>query len=186
MGRPLTWKPGEGFDIHLLRDGPPSKRLIDAIDPGDVRPDSIAFVPQFIGSIGIEIDADANAGVVKPGLHLDPSVPKLTNFLLFAVGQDADGTRSETFVRIHVHDGVSLIWLTPSKLAIHQDANECRFTVIAEFDDGVKGDITDWPQLGYTSVIPNTDPPQDSTDVLVSPQGNLTAVTPGKTALITA
>src|SRR5262245_30030700 len=134
MATALTWKPGEGYDIHLLRDGPPSKRLIDAIDRGDVT-GKITFVPQFTGPAGIDIDVDT--GVVTARLHPDPSFPKLTNFLLSAVGTFANGDKSELIIRIHVHDDVYLMCMMPLKLQIQKDDNEGHSTVSIQFNDCV-------------------------------------------------
>ena len=186
MAAPLTWKAGEGYDIHLLRDGPASKRLADALDLGDVKPDTVTFIPRGLVGTDFGVEIDARTGVVKASLHPDQSKPKVTNFLLEVLGSDAVGVQSQTQIRIHVHDGLDHIWLTPSSLTIHKDANECRFTVLAGFNEGVVGDITDWPQLSYKSIQLNTSPSVESADILVSPTGILTAVTPGKSALVTA
>lgn len=60
----------------------------------------------------------------------------------------------ETQIRVHVHRGVKKIWLTPETLSPRLGSDEMRFTVLAQFDDDTVGDITDWPQLTYTSAAP--------------------------------
>ena len=186
MGKPLTWKGGGGYDIHLLRDGPASKKLTDVIDLGDVQPSMVTFIPAYSGGTDFGVVIDPATGEIKAGPHPDPSQPKLTNFILSIVGVDPEGNRSELIIRIHVHDNLDLIWLTPASLTIHKEANECQFTVLAQFDEGVRGDITEWSQFTFKSLIPNTTPPQASPDVLVSASGVLTAVNSGKSASIVA
>src|SRR5206468_2021029 len=129
------------------------------------------------------VELDVSAGIVTALTHPDPSFPSVTNFLLSAVFADPS-VFQETEIRIHVHDAVQDIWLTPSTLTIHEGAaDEYRFTVLARFKDDVVGDITDWPRLRYKSV--DLAAHTDSTDVLVSAKGILKAVTPGKSAEIT-
>jgi hypothetical protein len=178
MADSLKWKEGEGYDIHLLRDGPPSKRLIDSLELGGVQVASVAFVPQLVGGTadnGMEIDA--SQGIVTALRHPDPSKPEVRNFLLSVVVETQTGDQYETEIRIHVHDFVKDIWLTPSTLTIHQDAPECRFTVLAHFNDDVVGDITDWPQLTYQSA--------NLSAVTVNGRGLLKAEVPSGSAPIT-
>ena len=182
---PLTWKPDEGTDVHLLRGGPESKRLIDTLDLDAGQAASVTFVPNILGSStehGLEVDVAA--GIVKAGPHPKnpdpnkPDFPKVRNFLLTAVFDDGAGHSSQTEIRIHVHDSVEEIWLTPSKLSIHQGADECRFTVLARFDDECVGDITDWPGLSFQSA--------DGSVVKVLGDGRLQAVVPDDSAPVTA
>jgi hypothetical protein len=145
----LAWKEGAGYDVHLLRGGRQSATLRDflvldgrALTSSEA--DLVAFVPQLIAGPdkhGVEIDPQT--GTVRALAHPDPGFPKVTNFLLSAVFPDSGITR-EVEIRIHVHDSINAIWLTPKTLTIHLDANECRFTVFARFSDRVVGDITDW------------------------------------------
>jgi hypothetical protein len=152
MAGPVRWKEGEGYDVHVLRGGPPSKPLDGALerDPAG----SLTFVPRFKGApnnFGVSIDG-ATGVVTASILQGAPSF----NFLLTA-RQTVAGTPSETIIRIHVHDSVKKIWLTPAALPVYLGSPECRFTVLAMFDrdpDGVVGDITDWPVLTYSSFNP--------------------------------
>lgn len=47
---PLTWKRDEGTDVHLLRGGPESKRLIDTLNLDAEQADSVTFIPNILGS----------------------------------------------------------------------------------------------------------------------------------------
>jgi hypothetical protein len=182
---PLTWKRDEGTDVHLLRDGPESKRLVDALDLAAGQAASVAFVPNLLGDVGDHgVELTADVGVVKARTHPIPPPPKLPfprvrNFLLTAVFDDGAGHASETEIRVHVHDSVEAIWLTPSTLSIHQGADESRFTVLARFgDDGCVGDITDWPGLSFQSA--------DESVVEVLGDGRLRAVVPDGSTSVTA
>lgn len=149
---PLAWKDGEGADVHLLRGGPESKRLIDALDLDPGQAASVTFVPDILGNStdhGVELSADT--GVVKTGPHPNPAFPRVNNFLLTAVFRDGAGNEDHIDIRIHIHDSVESIWLTPPTLSIHQGADECRFTVLARFSDKCVGDITDWAGLTLAS-----------------------------------
>src|SRR5262249_23864717 len=106
------------------------------------------------------------------------------NFLMTVSVADNAGKTYETEIRIHIHDSVNEIWLTPPTLTIHKGADECRFTVLASFNDGVIGDITGWPQLSYKSLDPFSG--ADSIDGMVSADGILSAVTVGSVAPIRA
>jgi IgA Peptidase M64 len=150
---PLKWKEGEGADIHLLRGGPESKKLSDALDLDPDQAAFVNFVPSILGNSstdhGVEVTADV--GIVKAGLHPSASFPKVNNFRLAAVFDDGAGNSDETAIRIHIHDSVKDIWLTPSTLSVHQGPDERRFTVLARFNDDGVGDITDWSGLTFHS-----------------------------------
>jgi hypothetical protein len=182
---PLMWKAGEGYDIHVLRGGPASKSLAGALNlPAGSLPFSLKFSPQ-IGGIpslfGLSVNQSTGEVTASPPPS-NTSQAVINNFLMTVSIEDNNAKKYETEIRVHIHDSVTDIWLTPSTLTIHKGADECRFTVLASFNDGTVGDITDWPQLSYRSVVPLTS--LASTDVLVSPKGVLQAVTPGKGANI--
>jgi hypothetical protein len=60
------------------------------------------------------------------------------------------------FIRVHVHDGVDRIWITPKHLTVRrrtkQDAefSPDRFTVRARFTDGAVGDVTLYHGITWT------------------------------------
>lgn len=173
MADPLVWVEGEGYDIHVLRKGPASKVLTGSftIDPSfPLAQFPLVFIPHFKGAPNaLGVTVDTSTGEVTALAHPSGGPHKLRNFLMTA-RQDitGQGMTFEATIRVHVHDSVQKIWLTPSTLTIHTHDDECRFTVLALFDDGTVGDITDWPQLAYTSA--------DPTAVDVLPKGNLSAV----------
>ncbi len=153
---PLKWKENEGVDIHLLRNGPPSKPLIDAldIDPGQ-RP-SVVFIPRLAAGSDLHgVEVVSTTGVVSAITPPDSTFPKVRNFILTAIFTEAPGVNFETEIRIHIHDSVKDIWLTPPSLTIHKDADECRFTVLARFNDDCVGDITDWPNFTFQTANPS-------------------------------
>ena len=122
MASPLKWKEGEGYDIHLLRGGPESKKLIDALDLDSSQAALVSFIPKLKeGSSITRVELDASTGILRALMHPDPCFPKVNNFLLSALFAGPDGIQ-ETEIRIHVHDSVKDIWLTPSTLTIHQGA----------------------------------------------------------------
>src|SRR5438132_5877788 len=182
MANKSRWQESEGYDVHLLRGGPASKPLRDAL--AVTAPlDAIVFIPNLAG--GAEdhrIEVDTQNGIVT-ALAIPPPKYKVNNFILSVVYAGPHG-QEETAIRIHVHDAVEQIWLTPSSVWVHQGTNETLFTVLGRFKDGVVGDITGCPQLSYKCVDPVTH--ADSTNVLVSPIGVLTAVNPDTTAQLTA
>jgi hypothetical protein len=171
---PLEWKEGEGHDIHLLRGGPASKKLIDALDIDATQGSSVVFITKLASGSdrhGVEVNSDE--GIVSALPHPDPPhpddppFPKVSNFILLAVFSQPSGATFETEIRVHIHDSVKDLFLTPSTLTIHKDTNECRFTVLARFHDDTDedisevinndtiGDITDWPELTYQSADPS-------------------------------
>jgi IgA Peptidase M64 len=155
MADPLTWKDGEGYDIHVLRGGPSSKALTEGLnlDPDGLSP---FFEPHFKGAPNNHgVAVNTITGEVTATGQPSPPQPKFPNFnFLMTARQTLVGEKLETIIRIHVHDSVKKIWLTPSPLTLHETPHQVsnqRFTVLALFDDDTVGDITDWPQLTYTS-----------------------------------
>jgi hypothetical protein len=147
---PLIWNDSEGYDIHVLRKGPPSKALDKSFTLDPQFTDPLVFTPHFKGAPSAQgVTVDTTTGAVTASAPPDPTY-KLRNFLITA-SQNRGPDTAQTLIRIHLHESIQKIWLTPSSLTIHLDANECRFTVLAQFDDDTVGDITDWPQLTYTS-----------------------------------
>jgi hypothetical protein len=149
---PLNWKEGEGQDIHLLRNGPASKPLIDALDITPAQKSNVVFIPKMeAGSDRHGVGVVSTTGVVSAVTPPDASFPKVRNFLLLAIFSETAGVTFETKIRVHIHNSVEDLILTPPTLTIHKDADECRFTVLARFTDKTIGDITDWPELTYQS-----------------------------------
>jgi IgA Peptidase M64 len=159
MADPLKWKDGEGYDIHLLRGGLPSKALDQSIEIDPQFPVAqfpLEFEAHFKGapnSPTLGVAVNTGSGVVTATAPTGTSPAVLRNFLMTASQRVTGGPTFENIIRIHLHNSIQKIWLTPSTLSVHEDTKETRFTVLALFDDGVVGDITEWPQLAYT--VPN-------------------------------
>jgi hypothetical protein len=144
----LLWNHGEGYDLHVLRGGPPSKALDQSV--GVLATSTVTFIPNSKRAPDAQgMSVDPATGVVTAGAHPSAPQPKFANFnFLMTVHEVIGGVgTNETVIRIHIHDSIQKIWLTLPTLTIHVGSNECRFTVLALFDDGAVGDITDWPKL---------------------------------------
>src|SRR5262249_5737267 len=157
MAETLVWKDGEGYDIHVLRTpqgvSPLPSKPLDAsfeIDPQFTQ-FPLTFIPHFKGNQGVTVNSATGAVTATTS----PSqTDKLRNFRMTARQDVGQGRIFENIIRIHLHESVQKIWLTPASLTVHVDDSDCRFTVLALFDDGTVGDITDWPKamkLTYAS-----------------------------------
>src|SRR5574342_51966 len=144
-------------DIHLV-PGLASPRLdqlltVSTTTHGGLRSDipapddpwSVSFAPSFTPSPtdpftkGVRVDPATGEVRVKP----PPAGSRLRTFTVTAsVRQGA--TTLTAKLRIHVHGAVVAKWITPSSLTVRQGAKGMRFSVLARFDDGVIGDITNW------------------------------------------
>src|SRR4051794_28871667 len=178
MADPLIWKEGEGFDLHVLRKGPASPPLTNSFDIDPQFPLAqfpLQFVASFKGAPSNHgVTVDVLTGSVTAVAHPNASEPKLRNFMMTArqtIPPASGGQIFETKMRVHVHETIQKLWLTPATLTVHTRADECKFTVLALFDDGSVGDITDWPQLAFTSADPN------AVSVM---QGNILVAEPGR------
>src|SRR5262249_16685721 len=155
MPDPLPWKPNQGYDIHVLRGGPASKSLVGSVNlPAGNVPSTLKFSPQIDGDLNkFGLSVNQSTGEVAASVPpQNTSQAVINNFLMTVSVQDSSAKTYETEIRIHIHDSVTDIWLTPSTLTIHKGANESRFTVLASFNDGVVGDITDGGQLSWKSL----------------------------------
>lgn len=107
---------------------------------------------------GFGISVDTRTGVVT----LDAALPAPTkrNFILEVTATDnsvpASPVTYTEYIRIHVHQSISQIWLTPSTLTVRPftttrpENTDYQFSVRAQFDDGVVGDITGMPGLTWS------------------------------------
>ena len=183
---PLPWKAGEAYDLHVLRGGPSSKSLVNALQlPAGSAPATLRFKPQFVnlpGNFGVTVNEFTGEVSAIPPAPMT-SRTEIHNFIITVSIQDSTKT-FETEIRVYLHDQVTDIWLTPDTLTIHLGADECRFTVLARFSDGTVGDITAWPQLKFKSLNPATHAP--SADVQILQGGVLKAVNPNSSAEVIA
>ena len=164
----FRWRPGSGFDLHLLRGSSSPSLLaglqvkndanwVSAAGPG-LPPDllGISFtcdvLPVALVQQGITIDAATGRIDLTA---VSPGAPVLRNFLVHArathTNVPALPNPLEVDVRVHVHESVTQIWLTPTALTIHVGADGLQFTVLAGFDNGVVGDVTAWTNLTWSS-----------------------------------
>jgi hypothetical protein len=185
MADPLHWNRGEGYDIHVLRGGPPSKSLVSALRmPAGAVAGTLKFTPQFVGApsnFGVVVDTATGVVSASPPPP-NQSRTEINNFLMTISVEDNNAKKFESEIRIHVHNTVTAIWLTPETLNAYKGTDECQFTVLARFNGGVTGDITGWSQLTYSSIDPVSSSP--SADVQVTSTGILKVINPGKSARI--
>ena len=159
-------------DLHVVR-GAPSTGFGDIWDDDSPFPPSsgppanaqLAFQPGFEPEGPQAADTVSGHGVsvytgtgVVTVLEPPPAGRRLHNFLLTASITDTTTQKTTTqAVRIHVHDSVTGVWLTPSRLTVRPSQSEFTFntfSLLARFDDDVIGDIGDWSGLQWS-----TDPP---------------------------
>ncbi|MGH8601905.1 MAG: hypothetical protein ACREXR_03735, partial [Gammaproteobacteria bacterium] len=88
------------------------------------------------------------------GITLDPKTGIVTasatphaevhNFIVAAVLKEPGGAEHTVHIRFHVHKSVAKAWLTPSPLTVFKKFadHHYRFSVYAQFDDGVIGDLS--------------------------------------------
>lgn len=152
----VWWNGAGGEDIHVLRGrsgpdlrtrlalkqvGAPNGVFANALPAGV----AVAFAGRFAGAPAAHgVSVAAATGVVTAAAAAPP-LP-IRNFTVEAtVSEGAQIMRAQ--VRVHVHGSVTDVWLSPGVLTVHQNATGVRLSVMARFDDGVIGDITDWSSL---------------------------------------
>jgi hypothetical protein len=165
----IRWVPGFEFDRHVFRqfpDWPGLDGFLQAFDDDptvgtqgqyvlSARPaasdiTSVRFTPRFAGAPSNHgVDVSTSTGAITLDPPPSPS-PALGNFLLEIEVEHTSPnlpTPVRNGVRIHVHDALSAIRLTPDPLVGRQGALNVRFTVLARFGDGIVGEVTDWTLL---------------------------------------
>jgi hypothetical protein len=151
----VVWPSTNDCDLHLLA-GTVSPRLdqrlfvldklgnptrVDQAKPLGV---TVSFTARFAGAPsahGVTMDPDTGEITVASSLP----TPRLRSFLVKAKVNDGSfefGIR----LRVHVHATISQAWLTPDPLTVREGAR-VRLTLLARFDDGVIGDISNWSPL---------------------------------------
>jgi hypothetical protein len=172
----------EGYDIHLLT-GETSRTLNDLLkikdgveptatfklaseDGGHPFGTTTRFLGEFSGAPGpahgVE-DVDVTTGEVEISISLPTT--RLFNFLVRAEVSLGTPPSAPVFsmtprIRVHIHSSVVRAWLSPIPLSIHRGSPGQRFSVLAEFDDGVIGDISRLPGIAWSipNVASNTNP----------------------------
>ncbi len=153
----IQWfSPAQGHDLHLL-PGQVSPRLdhllwIRTTEPAPnhvTRADSppagvtVGFNAAFAGTPdahGVTLNAGTREVTVADP---PPAPPLLRNFIVTATVTEGASIFTER-IRVHVHDGMKSFWLSPQRLTVRQGARNTRLSVLAEFNDGSFGDITNW------------------------------------------
>ncbi|WIX99848.1 hypothetical protein QRX60_38225 [Amycolatopsis mongoliensis] len=154
----LKWADTAATDLHLMPglSSPELVRLLRVDDltdatltqdqplPADAK---VTFKPQLKTGVdhGIEVTAAGEVTVKTLALR--------GHSFLLGVSLDQDPAIT-TRIRIHVHEKVSSLWLTPARLTVRQGSAQARFSVLGLFDqvldgtvvvsEGVIGDITNW------------------------------------------
>jgi hypothetical protein len=148
-----------GDDIHVLR-GQKSRRLDNLLRlfvPGDsfLANDEtkktangvtkVEFLPifPFTAAHGVSVDVDTGIVTAEPN---EPANKFPRNFLIRATVSRTGLSQLVRLIRVHVHKTVTP-FLTPNALTLRKEpagvaATKVGFSVFAEFDDGVFGDIT--------------------------------------------
>jgi hypothetical protein len=172
--RRVLWKdPSAAQDIHVL-PGQQTRNLKDSLlvqfDDQSFQSVSdylianrpplaeLTFLPLFkkITSAatthsGFGITVDTTTGVVSVQNPL-PTETK-SNFII-EITLKTQGRVFREVVRCQVHRSVTNVWLTPDSLTVRPGATkptEWRFTVRAEFDDKIVGDVTDYHGVTWQS-----------------------------------
>src|SRR6185369_5477611 len=119
-----------------------------------------AFQAQFIGAPSDHgVIFDATTGEIEITSPL-PGGTRLRSFIVLC--GCFEGTNIFNLpIRVHVHEDITEMWVTPKVLHVREGAERMRFSVLARFDDGVIGDITNWspfltPQAGDRTFVHRT------------------------------
>ena len=148
----IAWPETNGYDLHLL-PGTISPRLdqrlfvLDDLGTAE-RADKMAgvttsFTAQFAGAPSAHgVTMDPATGEITVAVRDFPT-PPLRSFRVTAKAGDGS-FEFGILLKVHIHAAISETWLTPNPLTIRERARGLRLTLLARFDDGVIGDITNW------------------------------------------
>lgn len=178
-----------GRDIHVLRNNTPTRALnqqalkfrplhgpdvfAELYTGGDV---TLTFTPLFKGAAqgnnfvgdnnGITVNMQTGVVTVANGIPQNVKHNFLIEVSALNAGDDPSKTLFES-IRVQIHNAVTQVWLTPEKLTVRPiddptvpTPTPYRFSVRAQFDDGLVGDLTEghgvtWSDAG-THVNANT------------------------------
>lgn len=99
---------------------------------------------------GITVNKHTGEIIASPLGGGDPDHKKNFNFILKIKATGIDGNIEEQSIRIHVHDSLVSVWVTPDNLDVPASF-AARLTLYAEFSSGLIGDITNHPGISWTS-----------------------------------
>ena len=148
----VFWPWTHAYDLHLL-PGMTSPRLDQLLWTDDTRGTkradaphpgvTVSFKAAFFGApAGHGVTMNATTGQITVASPL-PAGSRLRSFPVDGTAVEGT-TRVSARVRVHVHDGLTMVWLTPNPLTARRDAKDIRLSLLAQFTDGVIGDITNW------------------------------------------
>ncbi|MET9735775.1 hypothetical protein ABZZ79_35670 [Streptomyces sp. NPDC006458] len=151
--RSLFWPREAAQDVHLVPGvvGPRLDHLLHIEDTlGNRRADNpqagvtVSFRENFVagaaGTAGVTVNGTTGEVTVTAPLSASP---RLLDFLVVATVREGASTFT-THKRFHIHSSITRMWLTPDTLTVHQGVRRNRFTLLAEFADGLFGDLTAW------------------------------------------
>src|SRR5262245_45506672 len=99
MADTLTWKAGEGYDIHVLRGGLPSKSLVGTLNlPAGGVAASLKFSPQLAGApstFGLGVNQLTGEVIATPPPP-NTSRIEINNFLMAVSIEDTNSKKYET------------------------------------------------------------------------------------------
>jgi IgA Peptidase M64 len=169
----------DGRDIHVLA-GQASLTLNDRLWIQDSSSSNWINAPTYIGShptVSLSFNALFKGAPNAIGLHVDPTDGHVTadaalpplrkhNFIIEVTATDSsDHSSGVDRIRVHVHQSVKSVALTPSDLTVRPsaatrtspEATGFRFAVRATFDDDTMGDLTTGHGVAWTSSAPAID-----------------------------
>ncbi|GAB3938523.1 hypothetical protein [Larkinella terrae] len=160
------------YDIHLLRgqtielSGLLEIDRTTAADYIDANATiKYGFQTSFSASANLKITATiGNTASRKPTCKIAlnaaaPTDPKfqISSFLVYVIVTDtSDNSTSETALRIHVHQLIQDVWMTPDPFTVYQGMKDARAGLYAHFDDGVVAEIGDIYFGDNGGVVPYT------------------------------
>ncbi|MFB9316052.1 hypothetical protein [Cryptosporangium minutisporangium] len=190
----IRWADEQQYDVHLLRG---TTRLLAEsliLERDDGPPVSAQNLP---AGLNVSVSFAARTVLDRPRhgvtiraadgfLDADTNPPSgalVRNFMVVAgVIDQVSGKTFEQRIRVHLHTSVARMWLTPATLAIRSGADGSRFTVLARFDDGTIGDVTNWPNLIWTVTEPGAGTPSQA--VRFAPDVGLQTLAVGREAQV--
>ncbi len=184
----VFWSRGFDFDIHVVR-GTTSRRLDDLLALTDSVVGSrfannlppgygVHFDGLFAGAPAAHgVSVNAATGAVTATIPAPPAGTAKLRILIVqgTITEVASGTSLSKQIRFHIHELVTRIWATPATLTVRQNADAVKLTVLAEFDDHVIGDITEWAKLPAGHISQLTWSASNPADVDVQADGTLLA-----------
>ena len=165
----VFWSGNTGRDIHVLRGATTRDLTHEALvfvqddDTNHFADDylvqvadvTLTFMPIFRGSLqGSDFVGDHNGITVNTGtgtVSVDAAIAinVKNNFIIEVTAtNDGDHTAFHETIRVQIHASVTQVWLTPDLLTVRPvgtlpETSSYRFSVRAQFDDGIVGDLTD-------------------------------------------